>query len=174
MGSNRPPHRLSPKVHWSRAIGYCKLEMFDNAEVELHALPTVEPWRSKSLGLKVEIRQLKEDWPAMRELAHGLRVEFPDQVQWWVAEAYAVRRSESTKQAREILLQALVQHYDDALVRYNLACYACVLGSPGEALDFLKEAVRRNQSYKSMAMEDEDLLAIRPALINLGWDEPIA
>ena len=64
-------------------------------------------------------------------------------------------------------------HYDNAMIRYNLACYACKLGSPGECLDFLKEAVKRDERYKLMAMEDEDLAEIRDALRELGWGDVV-
>jgi hypothetical protein len=55
-----------------------------------------------------------------------------------------------------------------------LACYACLLGHPGECLDFLKEAARRDEKYKGMAMEDEDLQAVREALERMGWGTKLA
>ena len=69
--------------------------------------------------------------------------------QWWVMDAFATRREESIEEAREILLKGLVLHYDDALIRYNLGCYACVLKSYGECIDFLKEAVRRDERVQT-------------------------
>ena len=117
----------------------------------------------------VEIFQNLESWLDMRKYAHGLRMEFPDEAHWWIADAYATRRCKSLEQAREVLLEGLVHHYDDALIRYNLGCYACKLGSFGECLDFLKEAVKRNEQFKLMALEDEDLEEVRLALRELGW-----
>ena len=75
--------------------------------------------------------------------------------------------------AREILLEALVHHYEDAMIRYNLACYACKLGSLGECLDFLKEAAKRDERYKQMAMEDQDLEGVREALRKMGLGDVI-
>ena len=80
----------------------------------------------------------------------------------------------SIDEARKILLDGLVIHYESALIRYNLACYACVLGHPGECLDFLKEAARRDQKYKLMALEDDDLKDVREALKSMGWDSELA
>jgi hypothetical protein len=48
-----------------------------------------------------------------------------------------------------------------------------VLKSPGECLDFLKEAVRRDEKFKLMALEDEDLLEVREALLKLGWGKAL-
>ena len=68
----------------------------------------------------------------MMEVARGLRHEFPEEAEWWVMDAFATRREESIE-ANPI--ERLAFHYDDALIRYNLGCYACVL-SFGECIDF--------------------------------------
>jgi len=165
---------LMPKVHWSRAIGYLKLRMLDQAENELNFLPDEMPWTKNRRSLLVEIFMVRKDWLEMKKNAHSLKMEFPTDVEWWIADAYATRRCESIEKAREILLDGLVHHYENAMIRFNLACYACKLGSHGECLDFLKEAVKRDQRYKLMAMEDEDLEDVREALQNLGWGKALA
>jgi hypothetical protein len=38
-------------------------------------------------------------------------------------------------------------------------------------MDYLNEAVRLDDKYKLMAVEDDDLEKIRDELINLGWGE---
>lgn len=164
-----PPHILKPELHWERASGYLALEMYEEAERELRALPAEEPWLKNARILKLGISQEKEDWVVMAEIARGLRQEFPEQADWWISDAYATRRCESIEKARNILLEGLTVHYDSALIRYNLACYACILHRPGECLDFLKEAVKREGKFKIMALEDEDLKDVREALIKLGW-----
>jgi len=165
---------LMPKVHWSRAIGYLKLRMLDQAENELNFLPDEMPWTKNRRSLLVEIFMVRKDWLEMKKNAHSLKMEFPTDVEWWIADAYATRRCEGIEKAREILLDGLVHHYENAMIRFNLACYACKLGSHGECLDFLKEAVKRDQRYKLMAMEDEDLEDVREALQNLGWGKALA
>ena len=40
-------------------------------------------------------------------------------------------------------------------------------------MDFLKEAVRRDEKFKLMAIEDEDLIEVRDALLNLGWGKAL-
>lgn len=164
---------LQPKVHWSRAIGYLKLEMFEQAREELGALPEELPWSKQKRSMEVEICQAQERWKEMKLLTLGLRMEFPGDVGWWIADAYATRRSKSVEEAREILLEGLVHHYDDATIRFNLACYACQLGSLGECMDLLKEAVKRDERFKALAMEDEDLKEVWDALRNLGWGDVV-
>lgn len=171
--SDLPPHILSPKTHLKRAGGYFELEMFEEAERELRALPDDDPWLKKKKVFQVAIRQEIKDWANMRTIARELRFLYPDEEDWWVSDAFATRRSETIEEARKILLDGLAVHYDSAIIRYNLACYACVLGHPGECLDFLKEAVRRDGKYKEMAMEDEDLETVKEALKSLGWGSKI-
>ena len=46
--SEKPPHILSPKIHLQRAGGYFDLEMFEEADRELRAVPEEEPWLKKN------------------------------------------------------------------------------------------------------------------------------
>jgi len=142
--------------------------------IELAMLPDDDQWGKKKRAMRLEIFQQQKNWQEMAEVAHGLRMEFPEDVQWWIADAFATRRSQSIEQAREILLEGLVCHYEDATIRFNLACYACQLGSLGECMDFLKEAVKRDKRFKVMAMEDEDLKDVRDALRQMGWGDVVA
>jgi hypothetical protein len=168
-----PPHILAPKVHWERASGYFALEMFEESERELRAMPKEEPWDKNARMLLLGIRQEQENWALVQEVARGLRLEFPAEADWWVSDAFATRRCETIESAKEILLEGLVLHEDSSIIRYNLACYACVLGNPRECMDFLKEAVKGEEKYKLMAVEDEDLKGVREDLIELGWGKVV-
>ncbi|MEC8791577.1 MAG: hypothetical protein VXX29_10135 [Verrucomicrobiota bacterium] len=168
-----PPHFLKPEKHLKRAQGYFALDMFEEARRELRALPKGGVWNKRGRELLVAIHSEQEQWGRMMEVARGLRHEFPEEAEWWVMDAFATRREESIEEAREILLKGLALHYDDALIRYNLGCYACVLKSFGECIDFLKEAVRRDEKFKLMALQDEDLSEVREALLKMGWDQVV-
>jgi predicted Zn-dependent protease len=164
-----PPHILKPEVHWQRAQGYLAMEMYEDAQRELRALPKKEPWDKRVKVFSLTIYQDMENWKDAQKVARSLRYEFSEEVDWWIADAYATRRFESITEARTILLEGLALHFEDGLIRFNLACYACVMKSPGECLDFLKEAVQRDEKFKLMALEDDDLLDVREALLELGW-----
>ena len=172
--NKKRPHQLEPKVHWSRVTGYMQLGIIEEALIDLAMLPDDDQWGKKKRAMRLEIFQQQKNWQEMAEVAHGLRMEFPEDVQWWIADAFATRRSQSIEQAREILLEGLACHYEDATIRFNLACYACQLGSLGECMDFLKEAVKRDKRFKVMAMEDEDLKDVRDALRQMGWGDVVA
>ena len=170
---DKPPHILSPAIHLKRAGGYFELEMFAEAARELRALPDTDPWLKKKKAFQIRIREQLKDWVNMQIVANELRLLYPHEEEWWIADAYATRRTESVENARTILLDGLALHYESATIRYNLACYACVLGHPGECMDFLKEAVRREKRFEQMALEDEDLVEVREALKSLGWGSNI-
>lgn len=166
-----PPHQLSAQVHLDRARGYFELEMFQEVEIELRAVNDQSPWSKQKRAILTFLHQELEQWGLMQGFAKSLRLEFPDEEGWWVSEAYATRRADSLDKARKVLLEGLTVHYESAIIRYNLACYACLLGSLGECVDFLKEAVHRNAKYKTLALEDEDLEMVHEVLIKLGWQK---
>ena len=60
------------------------------------------------------------------------------------------RRFKSEAEAAEILSMALRRYYDDALVRYNLACYWCVMGRVEEAREMLETACRKDESLRGV------------------------
>ena len=72
-----------------------------------------------------------------------------------------VGRFKSEAEAAEILSMALRRYYDDALVRYNLACYWCVMGRVEEAREMLETACRKDESLRELAETDEDLAGLR-------------
>ena len=156
-----------PKTHL-KAGGYFELEMFEEAERGC-GFADDDPWLKKKKVFQAFDRKSR-----IGQIC-GYEGNFAFFIRMKKTGGYRVvsRRSETIEEARKILLDGLAVHYDSAIIRYNLACYACVLGHPGECLDFLKEAVRRDGKYKEMAMEDEDLEAVKEALKSLGWGSKI-
>ncbi len=53
------------------------------------------------------------------------------------------------------------RYYDDALIRYNLACYWCVMGRVEEAREMLETALKKDNSLRELAETDEDLAELR-------------
>ena len=72
-----------------------------------------------------------------------------------------MRGAKGAAEAADILSLALRRYYDDALVRYNLACYWCVMGRVEEAREMLGTACRRDESLRELAETDEDLVGLR-------------
>ena len=71
--------------------------------------------------------------------------------------AYATRRCEGIESAEAILLRTRELHHDNAMIEFNLACYASVAGRFEEAKARLKRAIELDTQFQKLAIDDEDL-----------------
>jgi tetratricopeptide (TPR) repeat protein len=113
------------------------------------------------LNVRIEVCRALEKWEMMAEVTNRLRKIEPDEVGHPLNMAYAVRRFKSEAEAADILSLALRRYYDDALVRYNLACYWCVMGRVEEAREMLETAFKKDKSLRELAETDEDLAGMK-------------
>ena len=113
------------------------------------------------LNVRVDVCCALEKWEMMAEVTNRLRKIEPDEVGHPLNMAYAVRRFKSEAEAADILSLALRRYYDDALVRYNLACYWCVMGRVEEAREMLETAFKKDKSLRDLAETDEDLAGMK-------------
>ena len=134
--------------------GFAELGLFDEAEDELAGL---DPDLEVAGVLRCDLLSRQSRWEEMRSLAEGLARKSPEGSQWWISWAYAVRRTESVEAAREILAEARRLHPEEAIIVYNLACYASVDGDLEGARDLLDEAIGLDPVCKEMAAKDDDL-----------------
>lgn len=134
--------------------GYADLGLFEEAEEELGALASDLEIVN---ALRCELLSRQSRWEEMRALAEDLARRSPEEAQWWISWAYAARRARSISEAREILLEGRRLHPKEALIVYNLACYASVSGEPEDARRLLEEAVALDANFEEMARHDEDL-----------------
>ena len=61
------------------------------------------------------------------------------------------------KEARAVLMEAAAHHPNEALIPYNLGCYACVLGQMEAARKLLEQAFSMDLNLKRLALDDPDL-----------------
>ena len=90
-------------------------------------------------------------------VASHLVKDDPETAGWWITLAYALRRTESVEKADAILLRARVIHPKIALIAFNLACYASVMGRMEEAKKRLRHAIELDKDIRGLALDDEDL-----------------
>ncbi|MBC8350060.1 MAG: hypothetical protein O3A82_09790 [Verrucomicrobia bacterium] len=160
---------IGTKVRMQRANGFRILEMYEDAEEELSKISPEDRLGRNVLTMNLAVRQDAEDWSSMLKTARILRHQYPDTSEWWIAEAYALRRSESLEAAHEVLLDAEKRHIRDACIKYNLACYSCQKGDVEKALRYLLKAVELDAKYKKLALADDDLTEMRVVLLKLGF-----
>ena len=173
--ANDDPEALFPvrtEVRLRRANGFRMLGMYEDAETELAKVPLPDRLDKEVLVMKVVVRQDAADWGRMQEPARILRKRFPEAAEWWIAEAYATRRSESIQAAREILIEGEERHENEPGIKFNLACYACRLGDSDTALRYLLAAIALDSKYKEMAFADEDLNEVHEVLDKMWMNTP--
>ena len=143
------------------AIGYLNLGMAQEAWGELEEIEAEDRARPEVLKVRVEVCRSLQQWEMMAEISNQLRKIESDEVLHPLNMAYAVRRFKSEAEAADILSLALRRYYDDALVRYNLACYWCVMGRIEEAREMVETAFKKDKSLRELAETDEDLAGLR-------------
>lgn len=143
--------------HFARAQGWLLLDNHAAAGRALRLIPPafrrhpeVEPFRAQ---LHLSAGQWRQAEPLLRRL----RQKNPDDPQYWVSLAFAVRRAKSIGAAEQILLEARQRFPEEAVICFNLACYAAQLGRLGEVQPLLREAIRLDPHYKAPAKTDPDL-----------------
>lgn len=149
------------------ADGYLDLQMYDEAREELQRLPVEYRKHCMYLWMMNRLSSETGDWETAARVSRSLCEMHPDRVDTWVSYAYAVRRHENILSAHTILLQAIERFDEDAIIPYNLACYECQLGNNEKAKKYLKRAISLDNSYRTLALEDEDLETLKEEITHL-------
>jgi tetratricopeptide (TPR) repeat protein len=116
------------KQHWQAAAGYVELGMFLEADAELDKIDPFNRAAPEVLAIRLAIYHGLKKWELMQEIAKRLAEFEPDDIQWTISLAYATRRADSIQAAKAILLNAEPKFPNEAIIKYNLACYCCQLG----------------------------------------------
>ena len=109
------------------------------------------------LAVRLAIYRGLKKWELMQQIAKRLKEFEPDNVQWTISLAYAMRRAYSIDVAMEILLNAAAKFPKEAAISYNLACYYCQRGEIENAKRYLRQAFEIDPNWRKAALEDEDL-----------------
>ncbi|CAN5823624.1 hypothetical protein BH09VER1_BH09VER1_41510 [soil metagenome] len=131
--------------------------MLEDCAAALDKIPGEQKARLEVLQMRLNLHVAGKQWELGMELARHLVTVQPDDAGTWISLAYCTRRAESVEKAEEILLRALAAHPEEAMIRYNLACYASVSGQLDRAIERLKEAITLHEGMRLLAVEDEDL-----------------
>ena len=142
------------------SIGYLELGMYVEALDELERIQPEERNSSTVLWLRLEIYRTAKNWNLMEVVARELLKRQPDDPDNWNDLAFSIRRKDSIKAARTLLLGALEKFPNHATTRYNLGCYACQLGDLEEAKKLVGEAIKMDSKFKLLALDDEDLVEL--------------
>lgn len=151
-----------PESHFvNAALGWLELGLPGEAAAELDHLP--DRWQTHPDVLEVRwaIVAAQQRWDAALEVATALMQTAPSRPTGWLHRAYALRRAPTggLKQAWNALLPAAERFPREALIPYNLSCYACQMQRLGDARTWLRRALAAGNAahVKQMALQDKDL-----------------
>ena len=141
--------------------------MIDDAALVLEEIAPEDKTRNEVLGARVGIYMAAKKWDMAAAVAsHLVKVE-PKNSSWWINLAYAKRRCEGIKSAEAILRRARELHHDNAMIEFNLACYASVAGRFEEAKVRLRRAIELDKQFQKLAIDDEDLQPLWDWIVDL-------
>ena len=154
------PHDL---MHLDAAEGWLGFGHVIEAEKELKQISPAMQRHPVVLQVRWNMWAQAECWSTCEEIAQELIYLMPDDTFGWIHRSYALHEQDLTGTARMDLLPAVELFPNDITIRYNLACYECVLGNMVEAKKRLTEtfnlALQQDcaEEWKKQMLEDEDL-----------------
>jgi Flp pilus assembly protein TadD len=152
------------RKHFDRAQGWLGLGKPEEAARALDELPHDFQLAPEVLSLRTEIALAGGQWESAAGLARQLTQIEPRQAAHWVHWAFATRRQIDLAAARRILEDALQLFPEDALVHFNLACYAAQQGRFTDAAQLLGRAIALQPAMKEIATADPDLAPLWEAM----------
>lgn len=153
-----------PDQHFvNAALGWLDLHATAEARAELQRITTVNACHPEVLEVWWRIHAAERHWDEALRIAEMELQTAPDRMSGWVDRSYSLHELRRTQEAREALLPAVKKFPEASLIPYNLACYACQLGDPAEARQWLRKAIARGEKdeIKRLALNDPDLAVLR-------------
>jgi predicted Zn-dependent protease len=146
------------------AEGWLELGNWFEANEELGRITPEMRTHPFVLRVRWEVYAKAEKWEMAAEVARGITVMLPDNSWGYIQWAYSLHELKYTKEAHAVLLPIADKFYDEYMISYNLACYACQLGNRKEALQWIDKAIdlAGKKDIRLMALDDSDLEPLWP------------
>jgi len=154
------------------ANGYRELGMFDDALDELEKLDSRYENEKELLQMQLAVLMEARRWRKALPIANRLAANDSSDPGNLVNLAYVTRRTTSLQGARIILENAAKRFPKEAIIQYNLGCYACCNNDLDTAKKHLLVAFSLDKNYLKMSDTDEDLQALRAWLDSIPKPEP--
>ena len=139
------------------AIGFCELDMWQDAWDELEKLEPGDRARPEVLRIRLGIFMALKRFESAAILATSLISSGFATPTTWLQGALAIRRHWTLSDAKAFLLRAEDSLAGHALYHYTLACFECQLGDLDAAKARLTLAIQLDPQLKATALNDTDL-----------------
>jgi predicted Zn-dependent protease len=149
-----------PDIHFLRAAeGWLELGDHLEANEELKRISLQCRFHPQVLLVRWEIYARENHWEFAHTIAHGLVALAPEEAIGWINRSFALHQMRRTVEAWHALLPAVKKFPKNPTIAYNLACYACQLGSLDESRSWLTKAIELGDAAKirQLAQGDPDL-----------------
>jgi hypothetical protein len=147
--------------HLSAADGWLGLGNLVEARLELERIAPRLQNHPDVLDVHWGLLTAEKNWPAALANARARLQREPKSPAGWLHQAYALRRvpEGGLQAAWEALLPALDQFPREAIIPYNLACYACQMQQLDVARIMFHRAIKTGSErlIREMALRDPDL-----------------
>ena len=157
-----------PDTHYlAAAFGWLELGNPSEARAELAGIHAERQNHPDVLEVRWLVCAEQQLWGEGLQIARGLLEAAPDRPSGWLHQAYALRRvpSGGLQQAWDALLPAADKFPSEAIIPFNLSCYACQAQRLDDARAWLRRAltIGGKDHIKQLALADSDLAPL--------WDE---
>jgi tetratricopeptide (TPR) repeat protein len=145
--------------HLRAARGWLELGNPLEANEELEKIAPALGMHPDVLEVRWQISAKARQWEACIELAERIIALTPDNPFGWIHRSFALHELKRTQEAWDNLIRVIKKFPKEAIIPYNLSCYACQLGNLQDALNWLRRAfaVGDGSKVKLMALADPDL-----------------
>lgn len=148
---------MSPNNRIRAAEGYYELKMPDQAWRQIGRLTAEQRKQAPVLGLRIQLHLDAEQWSEALALSRQLLDVQPYAKGAYIHAAYCLHELQRTDEARDLLLEAPEELWDEAVYYYNLACYEARVGDLETAREWLERSFRMDPALVRHAREDPDL-----------------
>ncbi|HNW07526.1 MAG TPA: tetratricopeptide repeat protein [Verrucomicrobiota bacterium] len=161
-----------PDNHYLRAAeGWLELGNPVEAKAELDQVSPARQEHPDVLELRWALFAAQQQWEEGLQVAQALLRSDPERSSGWLHQAYALRRvpNGGLQKAWEALLPASVKFPQEAIIPFNLSCYACQLQQLDVARLWLRRAagIGGKEQIKRLALSDPDLQPLWPEIEQL-------
>jgi hypothetical protein len=147
------------KFHLEAAEGWLMLGNPTEAHEELENIKGDNSCHPAVLSMRWQIYAAAQWWEAAYVVSKALCQLAPDSAEAWICQANTVRNYKGVVDAWSLLLSIVNKFPNDAIIRYNLACYAAQLNLLEESCGWLVQAFELEEAVqlKLAAVYDPDL-----------------
>ena len=151
------------------AEGWLMLGNPQEAHEELEKITGEASYHSTVVSMRWQVYATAGWWEAAAVVSKALCELAPQSPAAWICQANTMRHYKGVVEAWRVLLGVVKKFPEDAIMRYNLSCYAAQLGLLEESCGWLVQAFELEEStqLKLAAIYDPDL---QPLWERIGHD----